>query len=257
MSFPLSYNVISGKGLEDTWEVCCRIIEANAGNIGEEKWRLSEDRIGQRLTASLNYQKPARLPRRLILEINFIKQSETRTRLEIFYHISPMIDISEPEGILNGIRDNIAKELSIDGQVYSTVTPVAGQLPEGKSDTDKSQENAALINSGEFSTPRLVDALLLLAIIIGFMAATGQNSLALLTGLGIGLVIILPAYDIGFCYKGFTGAFAAGKPFAKQTILERIVISLLTVGSGVLILVVATPIILLGLCFGLIAANPH
>jgi hypothetical protein len=234
---PTDY-LISVYSFDGTWDL---VAEAIRNSSSEEfSWHVVEDRDGNRITAIMEYCKPLRLKRRLLLEINFLPIGQDRIRLELNYDITPTINIREPKRILQATRDRIAAGVAYDGRVYSS----GDSLPPELSSTEG-------LAKGETGIMRGVEIVLVFNVVVLLVEAftspggqaAGQSMLLLtLAWLPVGILVLL--------WRAFVKRAEPVEPARKRTLAQQLLFGALALGCGIAVCAIAVPIIVIGLCVG-------
>lgn len=230
-------SILSLHPMEETWELVKKAF--NDSSHDEFSWKVIQDRAGSRITADMEYQKPMRLKRRLLLEVNFERVSDDRILLQLHYTITPMLNIVESEKVLSETVSNIAEATSGSKQLPALTAPSAEYL-EATVATRKSE-------SRMMSGIEIVLAINVFVVFIG--AINGVVVQTLNTLLAIQLLMIIPIGIFMMMYKSL-GKAMTGKGYAEQSVGERLLTGSVSVVAGIFVCVAAVPIILLGLCAG-------
>lgn len=231
--------IISNHSMDETWQLVKSAFEKSSSS--DRTWSLLEDRRGSRITATMEYQKKLRMKRVLMLEVNFYPGADaTSIQLELRYTISPMIDIREPEQILEATANDIATALG--GTIQQG-------LPKGTSLVTAEPEAKA--KSGLMAGIEVVLVLNVIILFIGAFTSTLGQVMPLL--LGGQLALILPGALFVTLYKYFSKPLTGTASFAEHTALEKVLVGSLSFAAGVMICAAAVPIILFGLCIGAMA----
>jgi len=239
MSLLYSDYMLSVHSFDETWQLVAKAIQESSSE--QFQWHVEEDRDGHRITATMEYKKPLRLKRCLLLEVNFLRTTDDKIRLELNYDISPMFNIGEPEGILRKAKNAIALAVTSDGQVYSSQHALPAELSDAEATV-----------KGEKGIMRGVEIVLVLAIIVLILQAMMNPSWDLVGLLWFLGLLAIPA---GFCallygmYVLIRGTKESQKD-RQRTVAQKTVTGVLAVLGGIALCIVALPVILVGLCVG-------
>jgi hypothetical protein len=234
--------IVSVHPLEETWAL---VIDAISRASAEKFiWDIVEDRMGQRLSATMQYQKTLRLKRNLLLEINFFPLAPDRVRLELHYTISPLFNIKQPEEIIDKTVSMIAQAVLPGAVLYSR----SGKLPAELASVEQKAEGRGVM----LTAFEIVLALNLILVILAAIGGAGSWQQSLLTtvtafeinlGVLIGLIIL-------FGWGG-RGVVTLGR--GGQSVL---VWTLAAIGGVFMCIFVVGPIILFGLCLMAARGSP-
>lgn len=218
--------IVSQHNLDETFSL---VINAINGCSKEQFfWKVVEDRPGSRVTAVMEYQKAIRLKRRLILEVNFYPVEDNRVRLELRYTIHPMINIREPEALLTQAADTIAHAVGGEFMGGKDAPLVVLDTPQAKS------------QSGMLTGIEIVLGINFFVMIVAGFTGHAQDAVAWLLSVQVGLLV-----PVGIIYMLYRAMSRPG-----QTAFGGVMVAIASIIGGVLICILAAPLILFGLCIG-------
>ena len=238
--------IVSAHPFEETWELVVGAIRKSS--VEQFQWNITEDRFGQRVTATMEYRKLARLKRRLILEVNLFSVDDNRVRLELHYTITPMFNVKQPSEIIDNTVAAIANAVNPTAEVYGINN---ADLPEVLVDAGKSADRG----SGVMRGLEILLAINVVLLLLGAISGPLGNMIKILLNLEVGLAI--PGAFILAVWQNFSTPMKGGRKWSERPTSEQLMIGLVTVLGGVLFCIIAVPLMLFGLCMGILYLGSH